>query len=241
MCVGASTGALAQTVPATQLGGWSSAYPGAVYVSPQDSSFVAPGIYRSLGPAARVVSPMEITQICTRDFRETQALNKLFSRESEAAGLTDVVHKDFAAKVAGLDLKYVSLGANLEFKDEAAFSATPLHVVSADDDVAQTVLASIGASCKAIIAGHLKQGRAVFIAGKVIQAKSFSVSFSIGPKGDASVSCTIPIFCNSGTGASVSGDAQRVMTRSSVQTVTFAVVPAEVADGRRELRPTDLQ
>jgi hypothetical protein len=231
----------AQSVPTTQLGNWSSVYPGAVYVSPQDSSLKAPGIYRSLSRATRLTSPIEITQICIRDFRETKTLNSLYSGTSEAAGLTDVVHKNFGAKLAGLNLKYVKLGANVEIKDEASFTATPLTIWSADDDISSVVLANIGESCKTIILSHLRQGRAVFIAGKAIQAKNFEVSLNAGPKAGASISCSIPILCSDDTG--ISGDIDRIrqLKRSAVQPVTFAIVPAEISGARRELREADLR
>jgi hypothetical protein len=229
--------AFAQSVPQQSLGNWSSPYPGAIYVAPQDSAFVAPGIYRSLERATVLANPMEVTQICTRDFRETIALKNLFSGVSEAAGISDVVHKNFGAKLTGLNLKVIKLEGNLEVKDEATFVATPLRVLSADDDIADVILTNIGDGCRKTIRGHMQAGRVVFFASKAIQAKDFTVSLSIGPKGGGGLTCTLPIFCPSVT-ADV--DRQRQSKRSAVQPVTFAIVPAVINGDRRELRQADL-
>ncbi|HVX98274.1 MAG TPA: hypothetical protein VHA55_00620 [Pseudorhodoplanes sp.] len=229
--------ASAQSVPQQQLGN-SGLYPGAIYIAPQDSSFVAPAIYRSIEPRKEFENPMNISQICMRDFRETAALKSLYSGTSEAAGLMDTVHKNFAAKLAGIDLKVIKLEGNLEIKNEASFSATPLKIIYADDDIADVIIANIGDNCKKIVVGHLKQGRLVFFASKAIQAKEFTVSLNVGPKATGGLSCTIPIFCPS---VSTDVDFQRQRKRSSVQHVTFAIVPAEINGRLRPLRTDDLK
>lgn len=228
--------ASAQSVPQQSLGSIFSPYPGAIYVAPQDSSFSAPGIYRSIERTETLESPIQITQICTRDFRETAALKSLYSGVSEAPGIKDTVHKDFAAKLSGLNLKIISIDAGLEVKNEATYTATPLQVQSADDDVIDVVLSNIGASCKKIILGHLKLGRAVFIAGKAIQAQNFTITFAVGPKADVAVKCLLPIFC---PGVSGGVDRQETRERKATKAVTFAIVPADIG-GRSILTANDL-
>lgn len=229
--------ARAQSVPQQALGTFGSPYPGALYVSPQDSSFSAPGIYRSLIPADKLESPLQITQICTRDFRETAALKTLFSGVSEAPGIKDTVHKDFAAKLSGLNFKFISLDASVEVKDEATYTATPLQVQSADDDVMAVVLSNIGDGCKKIVRDHLRLGRAVFIASKAIQAQNFTITFAIGPKADAGLKCALPIFCPN-IGGNL--DRQETRERRATKAVTFAIVPGDIG-GRTIIKESDLQ
>lgn len=230
-----------QSISTPELSASSSVYPGAIYITPQDSSFLAPRIYRSVSTTPALTSPMEVIQICARDFRETKSLQGLYANVSEAAGVTDIVNKDIGAKLTGIDLKYVNLSAELEFKNEATITATPLRVVSADDDISSIVLASIRSDCKKIVREHLRQGRAVFVAAKAIQAKDFTIELNVGPKGSVEASCRFIFFCSSGPSARLEARNQRQFKRSAIAPVTFALVPAEVSSGRTLVGEADLR
>ncbi|MDQ0509493.1 hypothetical protein [Ancylobacter amanitiformis] len=223
-----------------QTPGWSqpfgSAYTGGIYVSPQDSSFAAPAIYRSFGPPA-AMGEMAVSRICTHDFRDIEALKSLYREQSTAPGVTIDAPKTFGASLTGLDLKVAQVGGQYESANSAKLSTGQLKVYSADDTVASDVLKAIGSGCRDLIAKHLKAGRAVFIAGQAIQAKEFKVAFVKGKKGSITVKCLLPLFCPSG---SLSGDRQFNESRSTADYVTFMLVPAEIDTNRVMLTRRDV-
>lgn len=233
---------VAASVAHAQTPNWSSrfsaAYAGAIYVSPQDSGFSAPGIYRSVERADPLSNEMTVSPICTRDFRETNALRALYRGVSDAPAVTIEAPKSFAASITGLNARVAELGAHYEAANSAALSTGPLKIHRTDDMVAADVLQGIGKSCRDVIAKHLRAGRVVFIADGAVQSKEFKVTLLKGKKGSLDFKCTFfPLFC---PGGSASYNNQQSETRIANNYVTFMLVPAEVDPGRAFLTRRDV-
>ncbi|HEY0236819.1 MAG TPA: hypothetical protein VGC86_17465 [Afipia sp.] len=219
------------------LGNFDEVYPNSLYVTPQDSSFVAPGIYRSVS-ARKFTNPIAISRICTKDFRETAALKSLPTSTSQVAGLSLNLPYKVTVGIDGLKWTVVSGGGNVDYQDSATLTMSPIQAIEADDDVADDVLAGIGPKCKKLILSHLKQRRVIFVGQKAIQANELTLTSTRGLKAGANVSCGL--FCG---GAKLQGsyDGQKVFTRSSKTPVTVAIVPGLIDGDHYEVRTTDLK
>lgn len=213
-------------------------YSGAIFIAPQNSKFLAPGIYRSQESVDQIVNPLNVNRICTADFREIKALKKLeqSAEESEAPGIEGARLRDLTAG-GGIDAKVVSLDVSGTYSDNVRVTATQIKVISGDDNIAKVVLSKIGRDCRDTIAGHLKLRRLVFVAQQAIQAKNYTVSVDTTLKGDAKVECKFFVWCKQIT---VGGKQTNEYKRSASNYVTFALVPAELEPGRQLVASADL-
>lgn len=137
-----------------------SPYPGMIFINPQDSSYLAPAIYRSVEAQSQLASPMTVREICREDFRKIRALRELRDSESSVVpGFHDVATKEFGAKLAGLNLRVLEVGGEFQYADRSSVSTSSLKVVGAVDEdyIAEKVLRHIGKECRTrIIPKHLR-------------------------------------------------------------------------------------
>jgi hypothetical protein len=228
----------AQT-PGFALSNFQTAFPGAIYVSPLDSKYTAPAIYRSYDAAPGLTASMQIEQICPADFRITRALKSLHKTISVEADYTDTVDKQFGIAIAGNIMRSVEASGNIEYQSMGTFSAVDVKAFRSDPDIAQFVLRHISANCRGIIRKHLAIGRAVFIAKAAIQAKNLNVHFDYGPKADAQAKCSrwLPWNCK----VEVNADLRRNFGRAAKTYVTFALVADEIGGARKQVISEDIE
>jgi hypothetical protein len=147
---GSTFGAHAQT-PEFTLSNFQTAFPGAIYVSPLDSSFSAPAIYRSYDSAPGLTASMQIEQICPDDFRRTRALRMLHKAVSVEADYADTVDKRFGIGLSGDVIKSIEASANIEYQSNGTFKAADVQAIRADPDIAETILQQLSKNCRGII------------------------------------------------------------------------------------------
>jgi hypothetical protein len=213
-----------------------------IFINPQDSSYLAPAIYRSVEAQSQLASPITVREICREDFHRIRALRELRNPESSVVpGFHDVATKEFGAKLAGLNLRVLEVGGEFQYADRSSVSTSSLKVVGAIDEdyIAEKVLRHIGKECRTkVIPKHLRLGRAVFVASTAIQAENFEVAFEWDVKGQVSAKCRlIGWLCGEAEGKAT---VARKTGRSAKGFVTIGLVPADIR-GRQVLAMEDLR
>jgi hypothetical protein len=213
-------------------------YPGSILIAPQDSSFKAPGIYRSIEERKNIRNPVEVDQICAVDVAAMSKRHVFDAQRSDASGVSNARSYSFAVKV-DVDVKVVKGDIAGNYDETITLSTGPVQVFSSTDDtIAATVLQNIKSKCRRVIRTHLDQNRLVFIAAKAIQAHDYDAEVMRKPSAQVAGSCWLG-WC--GASAEFTANlSNKTQTSAPNKFVTIALVPAQI-ENRFSLMSADVE
>ncbi len=219
-------------------------YPGSFLVAPQDSSFTAPAIYRSLNTVNNLGNPVQVDQICSKDIKAMFQKHVFNQLHSVAPGVENAVSLSVKVGASASLAKVIKVEASAQYEQVVKLTTGDVRVLSSDDDtVAADVLQNIQAKCRGVIRSHLRQNRLVFIAAKAIQAHNYSAEKQRVPLIRLSGECTGWFSWCSWFGAKgeitgrYSSDSRSLAPN---QYVTIALVPAQL-ENRISVMSADLE
>ena len=225
-------GASAQTLDGAWVYPGYPGYPGSFLIAPQDSSFTAPGIYRSLNSLNDLGNPVQVDRICANDIKAMFKKHVFSQQLSTAPGVQNVVSLSIRATASVNPANLIKFEVAGQYEQVVKLTTGPVRVLSSDDDTLATdVLRNVKVKCRGVIREHLRQNRLVFVAAKAIQAHDYSAETQRIPSARLSGGCTSLLsWCRwLGPQGEVTGQYSS-SSRSLAQNkyVTIALVPAQI-------------
>jgi hypothetical protein len=205
-------------------------YPGSFLITPQQSDYLAPAIYRSVNDTEHLGNPVEIRQICLEDIQAMVEKKIIHQTKAEAAGVENAVSFLAGGKLSA-DARVLKASLGAKYDHRVTLKTGPVRVFGSDDDnIASTILTNIKNKCRKTIGDHLKKKRMVFVADTAIQARDYEAVVERVAAGTGSAECGF--FCRlfSVKGEVIAQYSNKSRRLAPNTDVTIALVPAEIGN-----------